>query len=165
MFAPSMALDGAAPAGAALTPSVRHDVLKRLGGARGARLQVEPANHFGRSMVSAVHSREVPLGPVDKRLAGVVALGYEPVVVGNSGGRAAVMGTLPNAADTEGEVHAFVASLMAQGQFEPGAAKTRSRSRAAPAGADDADNAPTHAVQTVAGKKVLRRVRFRCLCC
>ena len=160
MFAPSMSLEGSAPTGDTLTPAVRKDLLQRLGGARGATLKVASAGHFGQSMVKAVHSREVPLGSVDKRLAGVVAVGYEPVMVGGSGGRAAVMGALPNAADTEGEVQAFVKSLLAHDDIDLKRPKTRGA-----VASSEVAGAPTHVVRSVGGKKVLQRVRFRCVCC
>ena len=160
MFAPAMALDGSAPTGATLAPAVRKDLLQRLGGARGATLKVAAASHFGQSMVNAVHSREVALGSLDRRLAGVVAVGYEPVMVGASGGRAAVMGALPNAADTVGEVQAFVKSLLAHDDI----ALQKPKSRAAVASTEVA-GAPTHVVRSVGGKKVLQRLRFRCACC
>ena len=169
MFAASMALDGAAPRGVELTPAVRKDLLQRLGSTRGARLNVEAASHFGQAMVSAVHSRDVPLGAVDKRLAGVVAVGYEPVMVGGSGGRAAVMGALPNATDTESEVHAFVRSLLAHDDIDlktpKSKTKPKTRGAMAMAAAADVPGAPTHVVRSVGGRKVLQRVRFRCVCC
>lgn len=159
MFAPSMALPGTAPVGSTLAPAVRKDLLARLGGTRGARLNVSAANPFGQTMVNAVHAREIPLGSLDKRLAGVVAFGHEPVLVGASGGRAAVMGALPNPADTRSEVQAFVQSLLAHDDIDLRAPK--SRAAAAPTGA----GAASHVVRTVGGKKVLQRVRFRCRCC
>lgn len=162
MFAASMALDGSAPVGATLAPAVRKDVLRRVGAARGAKLDVIAASRFGKSMVNAVHSRQVSLGGIDRRLAGCVALGYEPVLVGGSGGRAAVLGALPNAADTEAEVHAFVKSLLAHDDIELGKPKPRG---AAAAAAVDEVGAPTHVLRSVGGKKVLQRVRFRCVCC
>ena len=163
MFAPSMALDGSAPAGATLAPAVRKDLLQRLGGTRGAKLEVAAASHFGHTMVNAVHSREVPLGGIDRRLAGVVAVGFEAVTVGGSGGRAAVMGALPNAADTEGEVHAFVRSLLAHDDID--LKKPKSRGAMAASASAEPPGAPTHVVRSVGGKKVLQRVRFRCMCC
>lgn len=161
MFAPAMALEGSAPTGATLAPAVRKDLLQRLGATRGATLKVAAASHFGQTMVNAVHSREVPLGSLDKRLAGVMAMGYEPVMVGASGGRAAVMGALPNAADTEGEVHSFVKSLLDHDDIALPQPKTRSAAVASTKVA----GAPTHVVRSVGGKKMLQRVRFRCFCC
>jgi hypothetical protein len=160
MFAASMALPGAAPVGAALAPAVRRDLLQRLGSARGARLAVSAASQFGEPMVNVVHAREIPLGSLDKRLAGVVAIGHEPVMVGASGGRAAVMGALPNAADTRSEVQAFVQSLLAHDDID--LRPPKSRAAAAPT---DTAGAPSHVVRSMGGKKVLQRVRFCCRCC
>lgn len=165
MIAPSMALAGKAPVGGELEAAVRTDLLQRLGGARGARLDVAAASAFGQTMVSAVHTREVPLGGVDKQLAGVVAVGYEPVMVGGSGGRAAVMGALPNAADTESEVQAFVKTLMEHDDIDLGTARPRGAAAAARAAPSTSVGAPTHEVRSAGSKKVLQRVRFRCASC
>jgi hypothetical protein len=60
---------------------------------RGAKLEVRPLQQLGAAEI--VHRREVSLGQLHSRLRGVVAYQNEPVLVGSSGARAAVLGTLP----------------------------------------------------------------------
>lgn len=163
MLAPSASLAGAAPRGGVLDAATRRDLLERLGGARGDRLEVVRAEQFGAAVLKAVHTRAVGLGALHPQLKGVVALAPEPVLVGASGARAAVMGAVPQAGDTEAEVQAFVASLLAHRRIElPGSAAPRgARAAAAVAGRHDHT---THAVRSVGGRKVLQRKRFMCAC-
>jgi hypothetical protein len=84
----------------------------------------------------------------------VVAVAQVPVMVGASGTRAAVVGSIPNAATTEDEVHAFVRSLLNHGQLQLGKTRALAAGRSVPL--------PTHDITTVGGKKVLRRLRFNC---
>jgi hypothetical protein len=67
---------------------------------------------FGEKVVHVLNTREVPLGGVDKVLQGVVGMAYEPVNVGDSGGRAAVVGAMPQPDDTDKEVIEFVKALL-----------------------------------------------------
>src|SRR5262249_37467737 len=156
MVAPSMALAGAAPKGAALSPATKKGLLLRLGGEKGARMNVIKHDVFGTSMAKAIHKREIPLGTVDKSLKGVVAIGHEPVLVGNSGGQAAVMGAVPNPFDTESEVQSFVKALLAHDRIELPAKR-----RGAVATSRKIGQA-THAIKSVGGKKVLERICFQC---
>lgn len=165
MLAPSMALAGKAPKGASLAAATRNDLSRRLGGVRGAKMSVTASNVFGTRVVSAVQTREVPLGDVDKRLRGVVAVAKEPVMVGSSGGLATVLGVLPNAADTETEVQSFVKSLLDHGRIEFAKPKTGAVALAARSGGGKRVDGPTHVVTSERGKKVLRRIRFRCQPC
>ena len=158
MLAPSVALAGDAPRGAALGAATRKDLLRRMGNVRGARLSLSAANVFGTPVVSAVQTRAVPLGTLHPQLKGVVAMAQEPVMVGASGTRAAVMGAVPHVADTDSEVRAFVESLLAHRRIRLG--KT---SRGAVDSGQYPDHA-THVIKAVGGKKVLKRVRFLCLC-
>jgi hypothetical protein len=161
MLAPSMALAGSAPKGASLAAATRKDLVQRLGGRRGAKLNVAAANIFGTRVVNAVHTRDVPLGGLDSRLKGVVAIAHEPVMIGGSGGQAAVMGIMPHGADTEAEVQSFVKSLLKHDRIDLGK-KTKKKGLVASL---DGESHATHAIKTVGGKKVLRRIRFRCGCC
>jgi hypothetical protein len=156
MVAPSMALAGAAPKAAALSPATKKDLLGRLGGARGAKMTVIAHDVAGAKMVKAIHTREVPLGSLDKSLKGVVAVGHEPVLVGSSGGRAAVMGAVPNPVDTEAEVQSFVKALLEHNRIDFG---FKARGAAA---APRRSGMPTHAIRSAGGKKVLERIRFQC---
>jgi len=153
-----MALAGSAPRGASLDAATRRDLTQRLGGARGAKLSMEAANVFGTRVVNVVQSREVGLGGLDKRLKGVVAVAHEPVMVGGSGPRAAVMGMLPHGADTDSEVQSFVKSLLAHDRIDFG-----KPTKGAIASVERESEA-THAIKSVRGKKVLQRIRFQCRC-
>jgi hypothetical protein len=97
----------------------------------------------------------------------VVAYAAEPVLLGRSETRAAVLGALPEQTRTEDEVGAFVETLLKNGRIElgtkPRAATKRSLSAAMPE--PKSNNVPTHVIRTVGGKKVLTRVRFMCGCC
>lgn len=164
MLAPSMALAGGAPKRASLTAATRRDLMERLGAGRRPKLSVRATNVFGTPAVEAVHAREVPLGDIDKRLRGVVAIAHEPVLIGSSGGRASVMGAMPHGIDTEAEVRSFVNSLLAHGRIELGKPGKPKRAKGIVAGAGRIGGT-THRIKTVGGKKVLQRFRFLCGCC
>ena len=153
MLAPTALLAGAAPTAGKLSAATRKDLARRLGGAPGARLALQPDPLPGVRGVGAVQSRVVTLTGLHPLLQGVIALAQEPVVVGSSGGRAALLGALPNPLDTQAEVQAFVASLLAHRRIQLPGEAARSHPQHA-----------THAVKTVGGKKVLTRVRFACAC-
>lgn len=166
MLAPSMALSGKAPKGASLGATTRKDLARRLGGRRGAKLRTTAADVFGTRVVHAEQTRSVPLGSVDPRLRGVVAIAHESVLVGGSGRRASVMGVMPHAEDTEAEVQSFVKSLMAHGRIDLGTRRgARKKGIVASTKSSGANGHTTHAIKTVGGKKVLQRIRFRCFCC
>ncbi len=154
LLAPSMALAGAAPSGARLTAATRKDLLQRFGNARGAKLALSEHDLFGTPVVNVVQTRAVALGTVDRRLKGVVALVHEPVLIGDSGGRAAVIGNMPHSADTNSEVYSFVGSLLARRRIDFGAVgKSSGQHRHA-----------THSVRIQGGQRVLKRRRFSCFC-
>jgi hypothetical protein len=78
-------------------------------------------------------------------------------MVGESGGRAAIMGAVPHVSDTDSEVWAFVESLLTHRRIKMGKKK----------GAGETDthrDHTTHAVKTVGGQKVLQRTSFQCMC-
>lgn len=79
-------------------------------------------------------------------------------MVGRSGARAAVMGAMPNNADTDTEVQAFVASLVEHRRI------AFPKSGRAAAVASSYPQHTTHEIKSVGGKKVLQRVRFACTC-
>jgi hypothetical protein len=168
MLAPSAGLAGrapnleAAPAAAILAPASREDLRRRMGAAPGERLAVGVREIGGERVAEARHQREVPLGDVDPRLAGVVALASESVLVGAAGTRAAVLGALPEANTTADEVHAFVATLVRNEAIAlDGAGRAAvSRRRAVATGRPPIP--PTHTVRTRGGRKVLTRIRFVC---
>jgi hypothetical protein len=158
LLAPSMALSGAAPKGAVLGPATRKDLLQRLGGVRGAKLSLTAGEVFGTRVVTALHTRDIGLGALDKRLRGVVAAAHEPVMIGASGKRAAVMGAMPHAVDSDNEVQAFVKSLLAHERIDFGPPAKRAL------GAANGAGAATHVIKSIRGKKVLQRIRFECAC-
>ena len=162
---PSMALAGSAPKGASLGAATRRDLVQRLGGGRGAKLRFTAANIFGTRVVNAVQTRNVPLGGLDRRLNGVVAIAHEPVIVGGSGGRASIMGAVPQAADTDSEVQSFVKSLLDHGRIDLGKPKKKKKGLVASVNSEGDTTHTTHVIKTEGGKKVLRRIRFRCGCC
>jgi hypothetical protein len=159
LLAPSMLLEGAAPKGAALSASTRKALKQRLGNARNARLSVTAEDMFGTPVVRAVQTRSIPLGTLHPKLRGVVAMTREPVIVGASGDRAAVLGAVPHASDTDTEVRAFVESLLEHRRIDLG----KSNRGAVSTGTHPSHT--THAIASVGGNKVLKRVRFQCSCC
>ena len=166
LLAPAAALAGAAPRlgrRAAIGAATRKDLAARLGAARGARLSVEGAEVAGQPFARVLHTQIVTLGALDNRLKGVTIAADVPVMVGASGGRAAVMGHMPEPVSTEREVHAFVESLLTHGQIEfDGSRPRRGAALASAVGTKKPVSRETHRVKSVGGKKVLERVRFHC---
>ena len=161
MLAPTVSLEGSAPARSSLAQVAKEDLKRKLGATRGARLAVSEARGFGRKLVRAVHNRQVDLGSVHSALKGVIAIAEESVMVGASGKRAAVMGAMPQKDDSESEVRAFVKSLIDHGRIDLG---TKAKGFAAKM-KDGAGLGVTHVIKTVSGQKQLKRVRFQCFCC
>ena len=159
MLAPVAALAGPPPTAergeAALSATTRRDLKSRLGAGSHARMVVRRRDIGGTSVVQAVHHREVPLGAVSPRLEGVVALAPEGVLIGGSGSRAAVLGALPEASTTRGEVEAYVDSLLTHGRIDFGAKGSTAPSRRPAAW-------QSHAIRAVGGRRVLTRTRFAC---
>jgi hypothetical protein len=159
MLSPTAALAGPAPTilkeAAKLGAATVRDLRERIGAVAGSKLAVNVRNLFGERVAEAVHRRVVDLGPIDKRLKGVVAYATETALVGASGTRAALLGALPEQNQTEDEVSAFVESLLSNGRIALGGKK-------AAAAAADEPQPPTHAIRTRGGKKVLVRIRFLC---
>jgi hypothetical protein len=172
LLAPSTVLAGAAPSvgrGATLGPTTRKDLIERLGAQRGAKLAVDVAELSGQRFARVVHRQEVDLGSLDRRLRGVTVEAPVPIMVGASGGRAAVMGRIPEPVSTQREVEAFVGSLLSNGQIELGgtaAAVTRGAGAVARGAARSvtarAVPRETHRIVSAGGKKVLERIRFHC---
>lgn len=157
LLAPALALDGMAPKGGSLALTARRDLARRLGAVSAAKIAVSAFDSGADApTVSAVHTRAVSLAGLHPALEGVVALAPEPVTVGASGKRAAVLGRLPNNVETETEVHEFVQSLLDHRRILlPGDGPDSASRREYPKHA-------THAVRSLSGKQVLVRVRFAC---
>lgn len=163
LLAPSVALAGSAPTGATLGAAARKDLMRRLASPRGAKLSVSPTDMFGTPMLSAVQTRTVPLTGLHPKLKGVVAVTHEPVMIGASGPKAAVMGSMPNPANIDGEVQAFVDSLLKHRRVQLDKPAKAAKSMVAASTGEHADHT-THVVATVGSQRVLRRVRFSCAC-
>ena len=162
MLAPVAALAGAAPrfkaASVSLSTAAKKDLRSRIG-ALGGKLATAALRIGGETVAEVIHERLVPLDRLDKKLRGVVARAPEAILVGASGGRAAILSALPEPAIAVDEVETFVRSLLKQGAIDFGIK---------PQGAVAAKLAPvnpiTHTIKTVGGKKVLTRFRFACQC-
>jgi hypothetical protein len=159
MLAPMAALAGPSPrvtkVAATLSPSTRRDVMDRLGMSGHARMVMRRYEIAGESVVQAVHRRDIALGDVTPKLRGVVAVAPETVLVGESGGRAAVLGGLPEASVTTDEVMGYVESLVRHERIDYGGKKKG-------AGAERRLAWRTHSIRSVGGRQVLMRVRFAC---
>jgi hypothetical protein len=166
MTAPSAALAGPAPkilkTVATLETSTLDDLRQRIRAKKSAEFEVRPLSLLGDDVAEALHRREVPLGDIDNRLKGVVAYAAESVLVGSSGRRAAVLGTLPEPNRTVDEVNSFVESLVRHNQIAFGRRASRA-SAVGDATADERLPQPyTHVIRRVDGKRVLTRIRFFC---
>jgi hypothetical protein len=168
IVSPRSALAGPPPASrraaVTLAPETRRDLVARMGPDEGAGdVRVEPVQLGDRQLAKAVRTRNVPLDALDDRLRGVVAPVPEPVLVGASGSRAALVSALPDPFATTEEVHAFVRSLLRSRRLAFDGAGDGDRQPAAAERANgDRARLPTHRVaQTDAGRQ-LRRVRFAC---
>jgi hypothetical protein len=159
---PTAALAGPPPTvlkdSARLGATTSRDLRERI--QADAKLGVNALQMFGERVAEVVHQREVGLGQIDKRLAGVVAYAAETVLVGGSGPRAAVLGALPEPNQTVDEVKAFVETLLANGRIALGT--KRVRGAAAAAAPAEQPQAVTHVIRTRGGKKILERIRFFC---
>lgn len=169
MLAPVAALAGPAPdikaTVASLTASVKKDLLGRIS-ALGGKVVTRVLHIGGEAVAMVLHDRQISLDRLDKKLKGVVAMATEAVLVGDSGGRAAVLGALPEPAASTDEVECFVRSLLKQGAiaFEVTTKKTKPKGIVAGAGKPPI-NPVTHTIKMIGGKKVLTRFRFACRCC
>jgi hypothetical protein len=170
-LSPETALDGGAPTlGAApkLAASVKKDIMGRLGAAPGGKVAFN-AIEIGKVKVGEfVHQRAVELGNLDRRLEDVVAMAPQTVLVGDSGGRAAVLGVMPHGESTIDEVQAFVRSLVRKGAIDFGEAKPARKKKGKGMVASKDQPLPpapvTHVIKKVRGQKMLVRTRFACGC-
>jgi hypothetical protein len=159
MFSPVAALPGAAPVFKASEASLSSAAIKNLR-ARidGVGKMTTRALRLGGETVSQViHDRHVACAGIDKRLKGVFALAQETVLVGDSGGRAAILGALPDADGTADEVETFVRSLIKKDAIDFGEKKKG-------AVASGGFSTVTHRIKTVGKRKMLVRFRYACRC-
>jgi hypothetical protein len=177
MTAPTAALAGPPPkvqkTTARVAPATISDLRQRMRTKKGARFEVRPMRMLGDGIAEAIHRREIPLGQLSSRLRGVVGYAAEPVLIGSSGPRAALLGALPEPNRTEDEATAFVESLLKHDRIAfdekpapKAAAPRRALGLTAAAPQTPKTSTPyTHVVRSTGGKKVLTRVRFLCGCC
>ena len=163
MLAPLAALSGSGPAlsarAATLGAATRRDLVSRLGLKGSVKMLAAPLVIGGSRVAQAIVQREVSLAKISPKLKGVVARVMESVLVGESGGRAAVLGAMPVMSAMNDEVLSFAEGLLKHKriEFQP-TKRTAAKGRPAPA------SGLTHEVATVAGKRQLRRVGFACVC-
>lgn len=166
MLAPTAALAGKPPtmrrgARQPLPSAALADLRGRLGADPKARMVVRTDMIGGRLVVRATHLREVPLGQIDRKLRGVVAIVPESVLVGSASRTAAILGQLPEGTASTDEVTTFVETLLASNRIAFDREAVRKGIKSATA-SDNRTRLPTHAVKHVGRKKVLERVRFAC---
>lgn len=160
MLAPVAALGGKVTRRVALSRAAVQDLRARLGAAPAERMLVEPREIGGQRVVCATHLRHVPLGGLDRRLRGVVAVAPRPVLVRSVDRTVALLGGVPESTTSEDEVKAFVETLLASDRIafdRSTRAGIKSTVRK-----DVRLRLPTHAVHEVGTVKMLRRVRFAC---
>jgi hypothetical protein len=170
MLSPRAALAGAAPnvgaraRGAVLSAATRSDLRQRIGAEAKSRMVINTVEIAGEQLAEAIHHREVSLTGLSERLKGVVAVAAEPVLVGEAGGRAAIMSALPEVNATTDEVRSFVDGLLKNDQiaFPDKRRGVAARRRAIAPTTTPSEPLPTHIVHTRGGKKILERVRFVC---
>jgi hypothetical protein len=123
-----------------------------------ARVEMRPLDIGGRRVAEVRHQRKVDLTGLAAYLTGVFARGTEPVLLQRSAGRAAILGSVPDAVSTEEEVRRFVGSLVRHKQIR----HAQERRTGAKGAIADANARPTHEVARVGAARTLRRVRFAC---
>jgi hypothetical protein len=164
MLAPVSALAGPKPAlsatKAGISSGARREIARRIGAGRGARTQVEVLDIGGERVANMTVTRDVPLGSVHPQLKGCVVQVKDSVLVGASGGRAAVLGAVPNVDATTDEVLSYVDSLMKNKRIlTKRPAKVVKRHRLEPM------TPHTHEIVRIGGRRELRRRAFACTCC
>jgi hypothetical protein len=167
------------PSGAVRQLHSRRDVdteiKKQLDAGPGQRVSRAPLAAAGPNAQKVVVHREVPLTGLSERLAGVVAMAPQPVVVSRQGRATMVRSAIPAADVTDEESRFYVATLLHRGSIAfddggppPAAAVRRGRARsaraAAPRAASPSRDTITHAVRKQGNKRVLVRVRFTATC-
>jgi hypothetical protein len=156
MLAPVSTLAGPAPESTktgVLAPSTTRDLKERFRAPRKSHVRVQRRRLGGRPVVEAVHERDIPLGSLSPKLRGVVARAPETVLVGSSGGRAAVLGGPPlTPAATTDEVITYVESLLRHDRIDFGDGKQKWK----------AYTWWSHAIRAQPRTKVLVRRRFAC---
>lgn len=155
--------------------AVDMELKRQLNADPGERLHRTSLGGVAPNAQKVVLRREVSLTGLSERLAGVVAIAPQPVVVSRQGRATMLRSSIPAADVTDEESRFFVATLLERGSIafdeKPPRHKAVRSARARPARAvgtrasTPSHNAITHAVQTKGNKRVLVRVRFADACC
>jgi hypothetical protein len=177
MLAPRSSLAGAAPKlggakrGGILTATTRDDLKRRIGAAPRSRMSVSTRSIGGEQVAEATNFRSVPLADLSRDLRDVVVVVAEPMLIGSSGKRAALLSAMPQESVTTDEVHTFVQTLLEKDSIafdgDDGARPAASGIRSAGAqrgatGTQPRRHLPTHVIRERGGQKVLERIRFVC---
>ena len=155
MVAPSMSLSGNAPKDSIISESTLKDLRSRLRVTRGGKLLLAAVDVFGTAMIRVVSRRFVDLSSIDKVLKGIFCHANDTVMVGSSGTRAAVMGTMPHTDDSDQETMDFVRTLLEHGRIDLG-------KKLGALEAGEIGSGATHFIRQIAGKKVLVRRCYHC---
>jgi hypothetical protein len=155
MDAPLAELAGPSPQvnarGASLPAATARDLRSRLG-ISAASMTVHAMDLPGGRVAEARYHREVDLGHVHKSLKGCVAIVPQSVMVGESGGRAAVLGLMPETRAIDDETSSFVESLLKHNRIAFGGKPQTHRT-----------GLETHVIRARrGGKKILARAGFMC---
>jgi hypothetical protein len=167
MLAPSAALAGPAPRigapgkAAAVPASVLQDLRRRIAAPAGSTVTTSSRRVAGQPVAHVVHHRRIPLGGLDARLRGVVAVAREPVLMGATQSRAAVLGPLPEAHTSADEVHTYVSTLLESNRIAFDADRAR-KGLGGVSKKDKRERPAMFAVRTRGSEKVLTRLRFAC---
>ena len=176
MLAPKSSLAGAAPKvgsakrGEILTATTRDDLKRRIGAAPRSRMSVTTRSIGGERVAEATHYRSISLSDLSRDLRGVVIVVAEPMLIGSSGKRAALLSSMPQESVTTDEVHTFVQTLLEQDSIaldgddsaQPVASGLRSAGtlHSATPAKQKRRRLPTHAIRVRGDNKVLERIRF-----
>jgi hypothetical protein len=167
MLAPSAALAGrgprvGAPGKAAVVPAgVLQDLRRRIAAPAGSTVTASWRRVAGQLVTHLVHHRRIPLGGLDARLRGVVAVAREPVLMGGTPSRAAVLGALPEPHTSTDEVHTYVSTLLGSSRIAFDADRAR-QGLGGVSKKDQRERPAMFAVRTRGSERVLTRLRFAC---
>jgi hypothetical protein len=170
MLAPETALAGGPPKlgkAAVISPATKKDILARLGADPKAKVVVSLAKIAGETVARFQHYRKIALDGLSKKLKGVIAVARETVLVGESGGTAAVLGMMPHAETTTSDVETFVRSLLKFDAIDFGGDKKKKpavakRGMVATQPEKRGPEDVTHTIRKTGDQKMLVRVRFAC---
>ncbi len=155
MLATTSVLAGRAPAANVgrvtdiITRASRRDLVSKVGKAVQQRFLAKRYSFGSRKVAAVGHQHKVPLGDVSEKLAGVVCLVLEDVLIGVDDGRAAALGMMPSVGQSVAEVQNFVYSLNEAGQIDVDS---------------EGNTETTHSIHRVGEERRLVRTRFSCTC-